>query len=61
MKIIFEINIFWCMIDYMSTKKMTQKEFEAAVKRLHLTKRSGVKPTKVFKNKKKYSRKAKHV
>lgn len=40
---------------------MKKREFEEAMKRLRLTKRSFVKPTKTHKDKKKYSRKVKHA
>lgn len=39
---------------------MKQKEFEEKLKRLKTVKRSGILPTKIIKNKKKYTRKVKH-
>ncbi len=39
---------------------MNKKEFEEKLKRIRNTKRSGILPTKVIKNKTKYTRKVKH-
>ena len=52
--------MWWYIIDYMSSKYVSKKQYEETMKRLRTTKRSEIRPSKVFKNKKKYSRKAKH-